>query len=102
MEEFLMKILMFAAIAVASLAAVQSVMAADLNVERRPYYSERTRHVYGVGPTFWRAQPADILYKYAPEYPGWRGDSYYYDCRSVQVRETLPDGSIVIRRGRDC
>ena len=97
-----MKILMSVAIAVASLTAVQSAMAADLNVERRPYYSERTRHVYVVGPTFWRAQPDDILYKYAPEYPGWRGDPYYYNCSSVRMRETLPDGTVVIRRTRTC
>jgi hypothetical protein len=94
-----MKILVSVAITLASFAAVQSANAADLNIERRSYYSgERTASTVWV----WRAQPADILYKYAPEYPGWRGDAYYYNCRSVRVREIFPDGTIVVRHRSAC
>jgi hypothetical protein len=86
-------------ISVVGIAAAQSANAADLNIERRAYYSgERTAATVWV----WRAQPADILYKYAPEYPGWRGDPYYYNCRSVRVREVLPDGTIVTRYRSAC
>jgi|SRR5476651_2271074 hypothetical protein len=102
--EGLMKILMSVAFAIAGLTAVQSVQAADLNVG--PRVIERSGPVYGpayvVGPV-WRAdRPADLLYTYAPEYPGWRGDPYYYSCGTVRVRETLPDGTVVIRRVRAC
>jgi hypothetical protein len=99
-----MKILMSAALVIAGLAAAQWANAADLNLERPAYYSGERGRVYAGGPiTIWRAdQPADILYKYAPEYPGWRGDPYYANCRSVPVRQTLPDGTIVIRRGWAC
>jgi len=99
MKILVSQVLMFIAIAVASFATIPSANAADLNIERRSYYSgERTASTFWV----WRAQPADILYKYAPEYPGWRGDAYYYNCRSVHVRETLPDGTIVVRRRSAC
>lgn len=98
-----MKILRSAAVVIAGLAVVQSANAADLNLERPAYYSGERARVYAGSPiTIWRAQPADILYKYAPEYPGWRGDPYYARCRSVPVRETLPNGAIVIRRGWAC
>ena len=57
-----MKILVSVAITLASVAAVQSANAADLNIERRSYYSgERTASTVWV----WRAR-RPTFFKYAP------------------------------------
>ena len=103
-----MKIIMSVAIMsvamVAGFAAVQTARAADLSIG--PPVAERSRpeyrQAYVAGPV-WRAdRPADLLYTYAPEYPGWRGNSYYYYYNCGSVREILPDGTIVIRHRWAC
>src|SRR5476649_1317532 len=100
MKERPMKTLISTAIAISivSLAAAQSAKAADLVYrDRSPYYSrEVTGPTYAAGPC-----PVDILC-YIREYPGFRGDPYYANCHMVRVRETMHDGTIVIRRGRTC
>ena len=85
-------------LAIVSLAAAQSANAADsAYIDKSPYYSrELTGPVYADRPC-----PVDILC-YIREYPGFRGDSYYASCRMVRVRETMPDGTTVIRHRRIC
>ena len=102
MKILMSPILMSIAIAVSSLAAVHTTKAADLSIDNSA--RERTRYVAAPAPVvvWWANRPADILYKYAPEYPGWRGDPYYASCRSGSVRETLPNGTIVVRRRSAC
>jgi hypothetical protein len=102
MKILMSPILMSIAIAATSLGAALPAKAADLSTD----YSTRARTRYVVAPAlavaWWANRPGDILYQYAPEYPGWRGNAYYASCRSVSVREIMPDGTIVVRRRWAC
>ena len=88
-----------AVFAIASFAAPQSVEAADLGYIQNPSY----RAYDEPAPSYYRprACPVDILC-YVQVYPGWRGDPYYDTCPIVRVRQTMPDGTVVIRRARFC
>jgi len=53
----------------------------------------------GFGTRGWWGGPSHGAYAYDR---GWRGGSAYNDCRTVRVRERLPDGRVIIRTRSSC
>jgi hypothetical protein len=90
-----MKTLVFAAaaFAIVSLAAAQSVKAADLIYGTKSHH--QPRKVVQL-PDEVRPCSGDILCRIRP-YNGFR-DPNYTGCRKERVRETMPDGTLGIRR----
>jgi hypothetical protein len=88
-----------AALAFFTLPAAPSAEAAD--VAYRPYRTAVPAGPYYAAPYYY-ARPCSIdILCHVAVYPGFRGTPRYA-CRTVSVRETRPDGSIVIRRARVC